>query len=173
MRWRFCFVAALMVLGGCGFLDEPPRAATSTPVRLTVARVPTTSPPTPTIAGIATRAAPTRISAPEPPDDAAIEQSVAEGRANFERVFRNAALPGIENMLVETVALAAPTGGEQLDRAAAARWLRQRATSRIRIIDFQRHQHQALVIASTQGWAALAPLTGAGLGFTLLLSLVL
>ena len=70
-------------------------------------------------------------------------------------------------MLVETVALAAPTGGEQLERAAAARWLRQRATGRIRIVDFQRHQHQALVIATTQGWAALAPLTGDRLGFTL------
>jgi 1,4-dihydroxy-2-naphthoyl-CoA synthase len=70
-------------------------------------------------------------------------------------------------MLVETVALAAPTGGEQLERSAAARWLRQRATGRIRITDFQRHQRQALVIATTQGWAAVAPLTGGGLGFTL------
>lgn len=70
-------------------------------------------------------------------------------------------------MLAERVALAAPTGGEQLERAAAARWLRQRATSRIRIIDFQRHQHQALIIASTQGWSAVPPLAGGQLGFTL------
>src|SRR5712691_4361056 len=136
MRWLFCAIAALLVLGGCAVLDEPPRAATSTPVRLTVARVPTSSPPTPTITRSPTRAAPTRTPTPEPQDDVAIEQSMAEARAKLERVFRNAALPGIETMLVETVALAAPTGGEQLDRAAAARWLRQRATSRIRIIDF-------------------------------------
>jgi hypothetical protein len=148
MRWRFCTVAALMVLGGCGLLDEPPRAATSTPVRLAVARVPTSSPPTPTIGRAPTRAAPTRTPTPEPADDSAIEQSVADARASFERVFRNAALPGVESMLVETVALAAPTGGEQLERSAAAGWLRQRATGRIRITDFQRHQHQALVIAT-------------------------
>jgi hypothetical protein len=167
MRWRFCTVAAVIVLGGCGFVDEPPRAATSTPVRLAVARVPTSSPPTSTIGQTPTRAVPTRTPTPEPADDSAIEQSVADARASFERVFRNAALPGLESILVETVALAAPTGGEQLERAAAARWLRQRATGRIRIIEFQRHQHQALVLATTQGWAAMAPLTEGGLGFTL------
>ena len=167
MRWRVCAVAALMLLGGCGFLDEPPRAATPTPARLAVARVPTSSPPTPTIGRTPARAAPTRTPTPEPQDDTAIEQSVADARARFEQVFRSAALPGVESMLVETVVLAAPTGGEQLERAAAARWLRQRATGRIRITDFQRHQHQALVIATTQGWAAMVPLTGGQLGFTL------
>ena len=167
MRWRVCAVAVLTLLCGCGLLDEPPRAPTSTPLRLAVARVPTSSPPTPTVARAPTRAVPTRTHTPEPADDSAIEQSVAEAHASFERVFRDAALPGLESMLVETVALAAPTGGEQLERAAAAGWLRQRATGRIRVIDFQRHQHQALVIATTQGWAALPPLTGGGLGFTL------
>src|SRR5262249_32918682 len=45
--------------------------------------------------------------------------------------------------------------------------LRQRATGRIRVVEFQRHQHQALIIASTQGWAALAPSSTNELGFTL------
>jgi hypothetical protein len=70
-------------------------------------------------------------------------------------------------MLVETVALAAPNGGEQLPRVAAARWLRQRASGRLRVVDFVRHQHQALIIATTQGWMAIAPLSTNELGFTL------
>ena len=56
MRWRVCAVAALMLLGGCGVLEEPPRAATPTPVRLAVARVATSSPPTPTVGRTPTRA---------------------------------------------------------------------------------------------------------------------
>jgi hypothetical protein len=35
------------------------------------------------------------------------------------------------------------------------------------VVEFQRHQHQALIIASTQGWAALAPSSTSELGFTL------
>ena len=96
-----------------------------------------------------------------------MEQSVADARAVVERVLESAALPGIEDLLVETVALAAPTGGEHLPHAAAARWLRQRATGRIRITEFQRHQHQALIIATSQGWAPVAPLTTGQLGFTM------
>ena len=69
--------------------------------------------------------------------------------------------------MVDTVALAAATGGEQLERTAAACWLRQRATSHIRITDLQPHHHRALVIATTRGWTALAPPTGSELGFTL------
>jgi hypothetical protein len=61
----------------------------------------------------------------------------------------------------------APSGGDQLPRAGAARWLRQRATGRIQVVEFQRHQHQAQIIASTQGWRAVAPLSSNQLGFTL------
>jgi hypothetical protein len=85
----------------------------------------------------------------------------------LERGLGSAALPGVEKMLSETVTLAAATGGDQLPRADAARWLRQRAAGRIRITEFGRHHHQALIIASTQGWAAVPPLVGGHLAFTL------
>lgn len=35
------------------------------------------------------------------------------------------------------------------------------------MVEFQRHQHQPLVILSTLGWNAIAPVTTSGLGFTL------
>jgi hypothetical protein len=76
-------------------------------------------------------------------------------------------LPAIEDLLLETVALAAPTGGDQLTRATAACWLRQRATNRIQVIQFERHQRQALINASTRGWSAITPLTSSQLAFTL------
>src|SRR6266542_2238583 len=123
---------------------------------------------TPAPARTPARSPPTRTPTAEPVAESAVEQSVADARAVVERVLGSAALPGIEDLLVETVALAAPTGGEHLARAAAARWLRQRATGRIRITEFQRHQHQALIIATSQGWATVratvAPLTTGQLG---------
>jgi hypothetical protein len=45
-------------------------------------------------------------------------------------------------------------------------WLRQRATGRIRVVEFQR-QHQALIIATTHGWARSPPSSTNELGFTL------
>src|SRR5215213_1708913 len=114
--WLAAAIAALGVSTGCGLLDDPPRSATSTPVRLAVARVPTSGPPTPTVARSPTRAVPTATVTSPPLDEAQIQQSVAETRAAVERVLRNGALPDIEGMLVETVALATPSGGEQLQR---------------------------------------------------------
>jgi hypothetical protein len=100
-------------------------------------------------------------------EESEIDRSVIDARARFERVLDNATLPGVEALLSDMVALAAPSGGDQLSRATAAGWLRQRATARIRLTEFQRHQHQALVIASSQGWSTMAPLTTTELGFTL------
>ena len=93
--------------------------------------------------------------------------SVANARAIVEKALASSALPGIEDLLLERVALAAPTGGDQLTRATAARWLRQRATARIQVIQFERHQHQALINANTRGWSAIAPLTSSQLAFML------
>jgi hypothetical protein len=84
-----------------------------------------------------------------------------------EKALAGPTLPGIEDLLLETVALAAPTGGDQLSRAAAARWLFQRATARIQVIQFECHQHQALINANTRGWSAIAPLTSSQSAFTL------
>jgi hypothetical protein len=54
-----------------------------------------------------------------------------------------------------------------LTRATAVRWLRQRAAARIQVIQFERHQHQALINANTRAWSAIAPLTSSQLAFTL------
>ncbi len=167
---RFCaagvpsaLALVVLMLAGCGYLDEPPRAsATSVRVPATALSARVESTPI-----VARPPSPTRTPTAQPAENTDVEQSVTDARATFEGVFRTAALPGIEDLLVDTVALAAPSGGEQLPRAAAARWLRQRAPGRIRITEFQRHQHQALIIAMTQGWAAVAPLTTSQLGLTL------
>ena len=111
--------------------------------------------------------APARTPTPQPRDEADVEQSVANARAMVEKALASPTLPAIEDLLLETVALAAPTGGDQLTRAAAARWLRQRATARIQVIQFERHQHQALINANTRGWSAIAPLTSSQLAFML------
>ena len=147
-------------------LDEPPRA-TPTSLKPVATASPTRAAPTRTPVPTATRTPATRTPTPQPADETDIEQSVADARARLEGVLGGAALLGLEDMLGETVALAAPTGGDHLARSAAARWLRQRATEHIRVVEFQRHQHQALIIASTQGWAALAPSSTNELEFTL------
>jgi hypothetical protein len=158
---------ALLMAQACVTVEEAP--ARRTPVAVQPAATVATARPSPTLrpAATATRISPTRTPTPDAVDDTAIEQSVADARASLERVLRGAALPGLEDILLETVALAAPSGGEQLTRPAAARWLRQRATGRIRVRDLQRHQHQALITTTTEGWAPVAPETTGELGFTL------
>lgn len=156
----------LLLSEGCAVFDEPPRP-TPTLARPVATLAYNRPAPLATEAPTVTRAVPTRTPTPPAEDDSEIERSVAEARARVERLVGSAALPGVEDLLMDTVALATPSGGDQLARAAAARWLRQRATGSIRIVDFQRHQHQALIVATTQGWAALAPSTTSELGFTL------
>jgi len=171
-RLRFLVVLGViavldLLLAGCGSLDERPgsaataarSAATALPARAATPQPPVRTATPPPVA--------TRTPTPPPQDDSELEQSVADSRARLEKVLRSAALGGLEDILVETVALAAPSGGEQLPRATAARWLRQRASAQLRIVQFERHQHQPLIIASTQGWRALAPLSSSQLGFTL------
>jgi len=164
---RATLVGMLLLSQACMvLLDEPPRA-TPTSLKPVATASPTRAAPTRTPVPTATRTPATRTPTPQPADETDIEQSVADARARLEGVLGGAALFGLEDMLGTTVALAAPTGGDHLARSAAARWLRQRATEHIRVVEFQRHQHQALIIATTQGWAALAPSSTNELGFTL------
>jgi hypothetical protein len=163
-----CAVVAvgLLVLVGCANVEDRPGAA-ATAARAAATAVPTRAASTVGVVSTPTRA-PARARTPTPPprDEADVEQSVANARAIVEKALASPALPGIEDLLLETVALAAPTGGDQLTRAAA-RWLRQRATARIQVIQFERHQHQALINANPRGWSAIAPLTSSQLAFTL------
>jgi hypothetical protein len=163
---RAMLVGMLLLSQACVYLDETSRP-TPTSLKPVAAAAPTRGTPTRTPVPTATRTPATRTPTPQPADETDIEQSVADARARLEGVLGGAALLGLEDMLGENVALAAPTGGDHLARSAAAKWLRQRATGRIRVVEFQRHQHQALIIASTQGWAALASSSSNELEFTL------
>jgi hypothetical protein len=164
---RAVVAVALLVLGGCANVEDRPGAA-ATAARSAATAVPTRAAFTVGVVSTPTRApTPARTPTPQPRDEADVEQSVANARAMVEKALASPTLPAIEDLLLETVALAAPTGGDQLTRATAARWLRQRATDRIQLIQFERHQHQALINANTRGWSAIAPLTSSQLAFTL------
>ena len=165
--WWAIIECWLLVQTACISVEGSPGAA-ATSARAAATPVPTRAISTPAPGRTAT---PTPVRArtptPELPSETDIEQSVANARATFERVLGSAALPGLEAILLDTVALAAPSGGEQLSRAAAARWHVADQWRADGATDFERHQHQALIIAATQGWAPIAPLSTSELGFML------
>ena len=98
---------------------------------------------------------------------AVLDQSIAEARHAFEQALSSPSLVGIEGLLLDSVSLASPTGGEVLERGAAAQWLRERAAAGLRISDFLRHQHLASLVIVTEGWQNLAPISSGRMSFNL------
>jgi hypothetical protein len=172
------WLAGVVVLGlaqfaaGCEPPAEPGAAATA--VRA-AALARATRPPPGGVPGVPAGPVPSPTPVPTPrpgptatplvyPTDDDLARSDAEARQPLERALSSPALPGIEDLLLDTVALAAPDGGQMVPRAAAARWLRERAQRGVRLIQFERHHHLPLIVTSSVGWLAKPPLARGRLG---------
>lgn len=146
---RFRLTSTMVVLGlatllaGCDELDRDVAVQRATPTPFPPGFVTTPTPrPSPTSYVVTGR-----VAAKE--DD--LERSVAEARQALQRALGSPGLPGIEALLLERVAISAPSGGETVDRAAATRWLRERAGPGLHVGSVHRHHHLPMLVAQTAG----------------------
>jgi hypothetical protein len=93
------------------------------------------------------------------------KRALAQIRGDLKRAISSPNLPGIEALLLYKVVLVGDDGAEHLQRGVAARWLRQRAGSSLRVTVFERHHHAALLVALVEGWSRVAPIRRGELGF--------
>jgi hypothetical protein len=102
-------------------------------------------------------ASPSAIASPQAPatisgdDIADIEQAMR-------RAVGSAGLPGIESLLLDRVSLSTPAGSEVMDRAEAARWLRDHAGDTIEVARVEPSSQTMLLEVSTRGWPQADPL---------------
>lgn len=86
--------------------------------------------------------------------DESLEPVVATTRRALEEALGSPALPGVEALLADTVVISTLFSNEAMERDAAARWLRDRATASVRLKLFQPHHHAPMLEAVTEGWSA-------------------
>jgi hypothetical protein len=80
------------------------------------------------------------------------DDDVAQIEREMQRVVATAALPGIERLLLDRVSLSTPAGGQVLERAEAAQWLRDHAGPGIQVVRVEPSSQTMLLEVSTQGW---------------------
>jgi hypothetical protein len=108
MVGSFVVVAvARLALGGCANVEDRPGAAT-TAARAAATAVHTRAAFT---VGVVSTPTPARTRTPQPRDEADAEQWIANARAMVEKALASPTLPAIEDLLLETVALAGQPGG--------------------------------------------------------------
>ncbi len=93
------------------------------------------------------------------------EEQFEIARQQLERALATPELPGIETLLLNRVAMSTNSGGEVLDRQAAAAWLRERAGPGIRIESVERNVLAVMMGVVTEGWPATPPLNAGGVRF--------
>lgn len=91
---------------------------------------------------------------------------LAEVQRRVEGVLASPDLPGIENLLFDRVAISTPAGGEVLERAAAAQWLRDRAGSGVRVLSVERNALSVALRVATDGWPQRDPMPTGQLALT-------
>jgi hypothetical protein len=84
-----------------------------------------------------------------------------------ERIVSTPGLSGIENLLLASVSLSTPDGGQVLDRAGAATWLRDHAGSGITVTRVDPNTQTVLIEVETQDWPVADPLEQGRVTFTL------
>jgi hypothetical protein len=80
------------------------------------------------------------------------DDDVAEIESQMQRAMATADLPGIERLLLDRVSLSTPTGSQVLERAEAARWLRDHAGSGINVARVEPSTQTILLEVHTDGW---------------------
>ena len=165
-------VGSALALAGCSSLltSEP------TPVpgaAATLARSSRTPIPTP-----ARTSSPAAVASPSPARAAASpsasaggrpvsEDEIAELRQQIGRALASPDLPGIEGLLLDRVLLSSSEGGQELDRAGAASWLRDHAGPGLRVARVDRSALSVLLEVQTEGWPNRPPVTDGTVTFNL------
>lgn len=170
-------MAALVFATGCEALGNPDATpvpgAAATAARAARTAIPTR--PAPASAAAASpeaspspAASPGATTSPSPRADSGVtDQQIQALQQQFEQALAAADLPGVERLLLDRVALATPQGGQELDREAAASWLRDRAGPGIRVVRVDRSALAVLLQVTTDGWPRKDPIQAGRVVFNL------
>jgi hypothetical protein len=160
-------LVSLVLLVGCqSLLGAEPTVVPGAAATLTrSSRTPIPTPeraasPSPTGSGpVAAKPAASPVALASPQASRPIsDDDVAQIESEMQRVVATAALPGIERLLLDRVSLSTPAGGQVLERAEAAQWLRDHAGPGIQVARVEPSAQTMLLEVSTQGWPNDEPL---------------
>ena len=157
------FVSAALA-SACGSLTADPTpvpGAAATLARSSRTPIPTpvreNSPAPPTVTALASPA-PAASPSPVVASGAATPEDIAGIRTAMQRTFASPDLPNIERWLLDRVSLSTPAGGQVLERAEAARWLRDHAGQGIDVTAVDESSQTLMLEVQTRGWPIEDPL---------------
>lgn len=76
-------------------------------------------------------------------------------------------LPGVEDLLLDHVALSTPAGGSIMDRSQAAQWLRDHAGPGVKVSRVDRGIQTVMLQVLTEGWPNKDPIQQGQVSFSL------
>jgi len=139
------------VPGAAATLTRSSRTPIPTPER-TASPVAVSSP-------VAAKPAVSPVAAASPQASRSItDADVTEVERQVQSAVASADLPNIERLLLDRVSLSTPAGGEVLERAEAAQWLREHAGPGIDVSRVEPSTQTMLLEVLTQGWPKKDPL---------------
>jgi len=159
---------------GCSTLlgpdPTPPAGAAATLTRSSRTPIPTPL-RTPSPVGLSASPSPARAVAASPSASASgrpvTEEEINALRQQIGRSLASPDLPGIESLLLDRVLLSSSEGGQDLDRANAAAWLRDHAGPGVQVTRVDRSSQSLLLEVLTEGWPIRPPVTDGTITFNL------
>ncbi len=85
----------------------------------------------------------------------------------MEQALGDPRLPGVEDLLLDHVSLSTSQGGSVLDNSHAATWLRDRATTGIKVSRVEAGTQSVMIQVVTEGWPNHDPIEQGRVSFTL------
>jgi hypothetical protein len=98
---------------------------------------------------------------------AATGDDTAQLQRRIEQALGDPRLPGVEDLLLDHVSLSTAQGGSVLDNDQAATWLRDRATTGIKVGRVESGTQSVMVQVVTEGWPMKDPIEQGRVTFTL------
>jgi hypothetical protein len=159
------------VATGCqsilGAEPTPVPGAAATLTRSVRTPIPTVN-PSPATSPVAARSPSVSPGAsPKPGGRPLTQDEIAGIERQFDAIVASADLPGIEQLLFDRVSLATPAGGQVLDRAATAQWLREHAGPGLSVVRVDPNTQTMLLEVQTEGWPIKDPLEQGRMTFNL------
>ena len=167
-----CAVLALVCTGCSALLGAEPTpvpGAAATLTRSSRTPIPT-PPPSPKPAAAVTSPSPARAaSSPSALGGGrpVSEEEINDLRQQMDRALGSPELPGIESLLLDRVLLSSSEGGQELERSAAAAWLRDHAGPGVSVTRVDRSSLSVLLEVLTEGWPIRPPVSDGAVTFNL------
>ena len=163
------------VNAGCSTLlgaePTPVPGAAATITRAVRTPIPTPVPssnPSPSASPAVVRSpGPVASVSPKPGGRPLSEDEIAQIQRRMQSIVSSADLPDLESLLLDRVSLSTPAGGQVLDRAGAAAWLRDHAGPGISVTRADPNTQTVLIEVQSEGWPTNEPLEQGRVTFSL------